>query len=289
MNNFDVFFWDQPNKFTTPLRTILALQGPTKFVYRRVKAAQANPVSSKFNPKKKTPVVNTFNKNSITLAFQSGLAVVYANVSLSQNGVLQVLGDAQTLVDDGRAILIDPGAIQSTSAKPGFPIPYATLLPEVVAHETGHRFSRQHPVRPDCNPCSFAALPINQLMNLTDGQFNIQGNKSATVYVQLNQYAVPTLPKPQVGDHLSVGGLATQGLAVQVQNTAPSPVYKVTLSGPIFQRATPTVDIQLLELMDWTAHLTLTTPQQWQFDFANDLSNLCPRPKCVCPTGSCQP
>jgi hypothetical protein len=214
LNTFDVFFWDQSNKFTVPLGQILANQGPTKFTYRRVKAEQANAISAKFDPKKTKgfPVVNALNKNSVTLAKQAGFAVVYARDTLSQNGTSQVLGDAQDFVDEGKAILIDPDAIHVQTSKPGYPLSNATLLAEVVAHETGHRFSRQQPLRQSCLPCTF--IPFSQLSSLNSGQFTLKGTGSSTVYVQLNQYQVPSLKLPHIGDHLPVGRLNTMATKV---------------------------------------------------------------------------
>lgn len=276
MNKQDVFFWDPSNQFTQPLRQILDQQSAV-FVYRRVNAAQAHGVDAK----RPLSGANPLNQNSITLAKQAGYAVVYASDSFGQQA--STLGETkQPLGNNGLRISIDTDAIGAKSAITGFP--RATLLAQVVAHETGHRFGQMHPYRNPC--CTFVPLAANQLANLTLGQVAFPGATSSFLYARLTQYTDP-FNKVQIGDGVDVSSSYSPMKkkdgppSVQLADSAVTPVYRVDLiGGQLTAPATSVyIQIQQLELMDWTPNLNLTMPAQWHFDAVN-LNNLCVRSVC---------
>jgi len=288
MKTFDVFFWDRSNRFTAPLRQILDRQNPDpnnpKFKYRRVNAAQANA----FEQNKPTRGAKFLNKNSITLRTQEGYAVVYAEDSLGRDTndrSHQLLGVTPSLDgSNGTPIRIDPKAIDDFARSVGFPQP--TLIAEVVAHETGHRFTRPHPVRQNC--CNYISLPVRRLRELTPSQFAFPGSESRDVYVRLAQYTANG--RTVVGDSLYLDpvGRSNSGQTPQTNDSPDLPVYKISLDRPLSSTNSHLLVMnQLLELMDWTPNLTLTAPGQWHFDPA-DLAKLCVRRVCVCPSGQCQ-
>jgi hypothetical protein len=274
MNTKDVFFWDQSNRFTTPLSQILSQQAPTTFMYWRVTATQANAIDQR-KPEKGS---NPLPRFSITGSLQ--FPIVYASVPADQLDP-GVIGDAQSQRNDGKAIKIALDRVAAAAGvRAGFP--RATLVAEVVAHETGHKFGRPHPLRANC--CFFMAYPVNQLTNLSQTQFTFEGSPSSTIYVRLFQYTA--LGKSGwIGDdpYLKPLGVSHGLQTVQVADSPNFPVYQVPILAPGKITSATThllVQDQLLELMDWTPNLTLTAPSQWNFDPVIDLPNLCVRSDC---------
>src|SRR5579863_1651463 len=274
MNTKDVFFWDQSNRFATPLSQILSQQAPTTFLYWRVTASQANAIDQR-KPEKGA---NPLTRFSVTGSLQ--FPIVYASVPGDQLDP-GVIGDAQSQKNDGKAVKIALDRVpMAAGVRAGFP--RATLVAEVVAHETGHKFGRPHPLRASC--CSFMAYPVNQLTNLSQTQFTFEGSPSSTIYVRLFQYTA--LGKSGwIGDDLYLKPLGvSHGVqTVQVADSPNFPVYQVPIQAPGKITSATThllVQDQLLELMDWTPNLTLTAPNQWNFDPVIDLPNLCVRSDC---------
>jgi hypothetical protein len=292
VNNVDVFFWDQSNQFTQPLRQILCQQSASyvcqqspNYAFRRVSASQAQAKTSN----KPTGGVSAMNRNSITASSQTGYAVVYASEPLQRakfampagaDPSSMALGEAeQPLPNTGRPIRIDMYAIGLFVRTSNFP--QATLVAEVVAHETGHRFGQRHPLREQPNCCTFVPLGPNQLGMLTLGQVAFPGNKASYLYVRLAQYK-DTSNTTRLGDGIASNNPVKIGpAAVQLADSPNTPVYKVSLSGSLLAPLNGFyVQTQQLELMDWTPNLNLTAPGQWHFDPSN---NLCVRTPCTQP------
>ena len=314
VNKKDVFFWDETNHYTIPLRAILARQGTEtersasdfKIIYRRVTALQANA------PQRRNPVrgAELLNRNSQTLAAQRGFAVVYAEKSLNQiraasTGTYTLtLGKSPSIHNDGWAVFIDPVAISSFLSRPGNSIfPLATLTAEVVAHETGHHFGQLHPRRNPC--CTFTPLETkSQLPNLTMSQYaflNVQpdGNgriRSDKTYMRLTQYPFSnrledaddlssegvTMVSGTTGRSRTIEGAGVSSKKVAVADSTGSPsVFEITLDRKLDSTETVIVQNQLKKLMDWAPNLTLTDVDQWGFDPALNLERLCMR--MVCP------
>ena len=277
MNDLDVFFWDQSNKFTIPLRQILDQQTPV-FKFHRVTARQAHAKDPGSDP---TKGANALNANSITTSFQQGFAVVYARQGLGGRGQFATLGRTPNSTNDGSAILIDTGAVTAFSVNSRFPA--ATLLAQVVAHESGHHFGQRHPLSQTC--CNYVPLPA-QLGSLTQDQFSLGANRSPNMYIRFSQYLDPfNVTRTAEGVDLSPFAVEARGMRVQVADLDAS-VFLVSLTGTLTAPAVGVGKaIQRLKIMDWTPNLNLTSPAQWQFDAGyvtnqGNLADLCVRKVC---------
>lgn len=281
LNKIDVFFWDQTNRYTQPLRSILAAQGTDderangsfKFVYRRVNSGQAHA----FTRNKPLNGADVLNANSITRGRQKqGYAVVYAeDLTTSQPGgggtaadYSLVLGRTPSFHSDGTPIFILPlniGKFLATPGNGGFPA--STLTAEVVAHETGHHFGQFHPERPGCQVtgmphCSFLSLADKtQLPNLTSTQFGFVGVKpdgqnklkSDTLYIRLNQYLFTGSGQMHDADCLLVGGEIVLDGKGHSKNVPSLAIVQKTVEVPDPSGNNPVFKVRLSTQMESTA------------------------------------
>jgi hypothetical protein len=284
INQLDVFFWDESNKFTAPLRSILDAQGPQNpklFVYRRVNSAQANAKPARVTASTTKPIVDEFNKNSITASGKKAFVIPYIDLAPSAAAApgQRALAETPGNIFRGTGIFIDSGfvaAYGSTIFPPGGPVPpqtvASTLLAQVVAHETGHDYGQRHPLRPSC--C--AAVAYSNPPVLTLGQFTIIDPAPLPfpqLEILLANYQNPS-GSISLADNLQPGdGIQKQSSPAALGGS----VYLIELNAiPV----TVSVEIQQQEIMDWSPYLNiLSSPALWNFDPVN-LASICLRTGC---------
>jgi len=296
----DVFFWDsagpascavpglQPSCSTSALRLILDTQtsqagGPANFItYRRVNSTQARSKSEVGFP---LDGVRKLNKNT-KYPMHIGFAVVYADDMLGADCLGMPprggeVGNAGGFSNDGTAIRIDYAQIGICGAVKRFP--GNVYLARTLAHESGHKFSLNHPerARPARVPILDERPLFAQVQNLNFLQYSIDPGRPALMYLRYNIYAY--LNQIERSDHVillrnRVDGVAyvpPPGSPPGAQPAPPSAVYQIQASGPIltcngcfiiesqpdFMRNAA----RLQDLMGWTVKWTVQQPNEWGF------------------------
>ncbi len=159
----DVFYWDDSGQFSGALNAMLAPQTAPNIAFWQVDADHANPNDEKGQDASRGVGPINFNGSPSSKAY----AVVYYDDGVLANGTLGTADKpGAELVNNGVAIGISLSNIAAQSQQTAFP--QSVLLQEVVAHETGHKFGRPHPLRlsPCCVPQTFN-LSARSILSLT--------------------------------------------------------------------------------------------------------------------------
>ena len=277
----DVFFWDSvdgtscsnaglsSNCVTTALRAILYLKTNSFAAYRRVTASQANPVSGS------SPLggVHPFSQN--TQYSTTAYVLVYEDYSLGANcGATPPIGgdvaNSGGFVSNGTPIEFDLTQIGACSTLKSFPVD--VHLAQIVAHETGHKFSLSHPLR--SGPVTNVSPTPSDVQTLTLIQYSRSDTSNIHFFVRLQRYDYGS--GTEVSDFvLSLQNLA--GITISSKTTLPPTgvsncltlsdcIYDVTTGSAI--PSTPNsilVENQLQHIMDWTPRYTLNNIGDWTY------------------------
>jgi hypothetical protein len=269
VNQKEVFYWDPDGIFNG---AILVPQTPFHRYYE-ITAAVANPRTA-------NPADGVFPHNRNRSGGRDTFAVVYVNRVLGgncQQAGTVLLGTSGSLFNDGTAIRID--AAQVTACANRFQFPANVLQPQVIAHETGHKFGLGHHVRN-------APFAPGQPQQLPAGQYTRDSQLNTRIYSWYDDYLYlgvqEKAEKVYAGALDLVNNMDGDILAqvVLFRQTATSAVYQIDLRNPIstqFNRIL--VQTQLQRIMDWTPRWTLQQIANWQYDPPN-LPAMCIKSSC---------
>jgi hypothetical protein len=210
-------------------------------------------------------------------------ALIYTNASLDR-GVIGRSGEPGeydlSLRNAGTHIHIDKakieGLVKWRETQPG------TRLAQVIAHETGHKLSREHPVRCADTPVAYdhataPSLKINEFMQESRGLSDL--------YVRYKLYGLDG--QPQKSESLGPNNInhkTARETPTPSGETLPDWVYAIKTEREDTKRplcALYQVEIQTQEnkLMDWTPNLNLTSPESWNWH-DRDKNGFCLRNQC---------
>lgn len=217
------------------------------------------------------------NRNTLYPAHRA-YAVIYVNRALAQGTIGQsdLEGSSWAFQNSGTPIFIDKqqidNVVQPTTFQPG------VLLAETVAHETGHKLSRKHPLRCADAPVAYDAL---QAPSLTINQFMQQGNNLLNLFVRYGVYSVNGIHKRE--RMLSTGYyIIRENSETPVPSSGVAPpdwTYKIraatrTPRRYLYALSELPIETQESRMMDWTPDLMLTTPDRWSWS-DRDANALC--------------
>ncbi|MFN7923779.1 MAG: hypothetical protein U0Q16_27000 [Bryobacteraceae bacterium] len=258
----DVFFLDPSGQFRDAVAPILGAQGGSNpiHVYRQVRSDQVD---------------SNRAVNFKGLGIRDGFAVTYQDSSLPGG----ILGDAGGSRNDGSTpIMIDVAKVRAFSARVQFDP--ALMLAQVVAHETGHKFGRRHPLRTPC--CTEVALPSvpNTLDAVSLSQFGVRGSQRRQIYIRLSEYQDPVSSVRLMADSYVIEPPKDHRNTIQVRDSvAGVHLYRIAFESAIPASPNHWVQIQEARIMDWSPRVTLRSAPEWAFS-AEDFSGLCVHPNC---------
>lgn len=190
--------------------------------------------------------------------------MVYINATLGQG----VLGDAGSLFNDGTPITIDRAQILSSASALSYPS--GVLEAQVVAHESGHKLGRPHPLRMNC--CSHVNLALAQIQTLGFSQYARDSSNTHRLYFRSQTYNHAGSRRREdqpVPNLYQLGSNPFSASAIAIQPPTPNPndaVYRLDATNPLNTSQTQLrVMNQLQRIMDWTPRLTLQNYQDWTF------------------------
>jgi hypothetical protein len=219
------------------------------------------------------------NKNTIYPQHKA-YAVIYVNKPLDpgKTGKSGAAMDDYAFTNAGTPILIDKSQITSTEGKTWFQS--GTLLAQTIAHETGHKLSRQHPLRCANTP---VAYDPSQAGFLTVNQFMQNGAHLLDLYARYKVYSFNGIHKRETAFPPGEYQIA-ESSETPLPGTIVPPdwTYKIRAKPNGEERNLPALTelaIQTQEglMMDWTPDLTFTTPGTWNWA-SRDINALCFQP-----------
>jgi hypothetical protein len=287
----DVFYWDQAGVGDAVRAIFQPAASPGMSLYQILdQSANLLPPT----PSSPYPVAK-HNRNSATPNGPSGFAVVYmsggpADCALAGNE----LGVTYTKRNDGSdAILIENDAITCTANR--FTYASATLLGQVVAHETGHKFGIEHPRRTPGNPAYIDLATLGDVGALGPNQFTFD-TTAQLIYVWLSSYShsdtmsatgTSTVNSEHVARPLGLtvanGSPGDLGIPSEVPGTRTgnTAIYSIHYTNPLGTMAgggyaNLIVEIQEMLIMDWAPNFNVMA---WAFN-PRDILAMCVKQTC---------
>jgi hypothetical protein len=278
VNTRDVFFWDPTHLFGPALHALLEPQTQGVLLWHEVEKKFANPA------KPGHPEAGVARLNFASSATTKAYAVVYANYTSPLPGVLGESPD----IWGSSAVKLDSTKIRNFAQMLAFP--EDVLRAQVVAHETGHRLSRDHPVRPSCCVLDTSIDPrkAKQLDQIGLNAWAVNPKSNKQIYVRYTTYWYAQQGQRRMADHVDtdIGYPAASNAlynkyvssqtSMSTQGT--DQIVKVVLDQPP-DAGNPDILINNLtqHIMDWTEDLNIRTLEGWTFT-ADDLNNFRPKP-----------